>query len=435
MQAIEKVDTVSEASYGPLSLNLGNAYYWRIDEVGDSATWVSDVWSFRTQEYIIVEGFESYDDEEPNRVWDAWADGWDDDNNGSTMGYPDPDFDNGEHFVETNAVHGGKQSGPVLYNNTAPVNYSEVTLVLDSAQNWTGNGADEVVMNFRGNAVTFYESDDGYIAMSGEGADVWGTEDEFRYAYKTLTGDGSITVRADSIENTNDYAKAGIMMRNSLDSNDIHVAAVFSPITNGTGEFEVRSTKGGTTDTTDVFGIGGPLWLRITRSGNDFTAECSEDGVNWRSFETDPNVATTETVEMGNTIYIGLLVCSHVTDVVGAATFYGAETTGNVTGDDWTIAAIGDTEQAEGMNTIDKLYIALEDSSGHRHDVYAPVITAVGWGDWYEWIIPQSEFSSNGVSMTSIKKIIVGVGDPDDPMNGSGMIFIDDIGYGHSLAE
>ena len=49
--------------------------------------------------------------------------------------------------------------------------------------------------------------------------------------------------------------------------------------------------------------------------------------------------------------------------------------------------------------------------------------------------IPQSEFSSNGVNMTRIKKIYVGVGDTGDPMNGSGMVFIDDIGYGHTVVE
>ena len=425
------VNNISETELGPLSLNLGNMYYWKVNEVDSNNVWDGSLWSFSTQEYIIVEDFEFYTDNEPNRVWDFWADGWDDDNNGSTMGYPDPDFDNGEHFVETTVVYNGDQSGPVLYDNTAPVNYSEVTLVLDSAQNWSGNGADEVVMSFRGNAVEFYESDDGYIAMSAEGVDIYGTEDEFRYAYKTLQGDGSITVRVDSIETANVWSKAGIMIRNSLDANDVHVTAILAA--NDIAEFESRSEMGGTTSNTDVADFGAPCWLRITRTGDDFTAECSKDGLEWQSFEADANNATTINIDMGNTVYIGLVVTSHEPDVAAAATFYNPTTTGNVTGDDWTVEVIGADTEFEVVNTIDKLYVALEDSSGSRHDVYAPVITAVGWGDWYEWIIPQSEFSTNGVNMTRVKKIIVGVGDPSDPMNGSGMIFIDDIGYGHGL--
>ena len=120
--------------------------------------------------------------------------------------------------------------------------------------------------------------------------------------------------------------------------------------------------------------------------------------------------------------------------MLSAATFYGVDTTVNVTGD-WTIAGIGFSDQADGDNTIDTLYFALEDDGGTRHDVPAPVITAVGWGDWYEWIIPYSEFTSNGVDMTGVRKIIVGVGSTSDPMNGKGMIFMDGIGYGRAFVE
>jgi regulation of enolase protein 1 (concanavalin A-like superfamily) len=432
------VQNVSEMSYGPVSLNLGTMYYWKVDEVDSNNVRAGSVWSFSTQEYIVVEDFEFYTDDEPNRVWDFWADGWDDSSNGSTMGYPDPVFEDGEHFVETDTVYSGSQSGPLLYNNTfaadgvTPVDYSEVTLDLGSAQNWTSNGADEVIMSFHGNAVEFYESDDGSIAMSAEGVDIYDVTDEFRYAYKTLNGDGSITVRVDSIQNTNVWSKAGIMIRNSLEPNDVHVTAVLAA--SGTAELEYRSEIGGSTSTQDVTGLGNPCWLRITRSGDDFTLERSTDGVEWLSFETDANNASTETVEMGNTVYIGLVVTSHEADIAAAATFYNPTTTGNVSGADWTVEAIGDTEQLS-VNTIDKLYLALVDSGGHRHDVYAPVATAVGWGDWYEWKIPQSEYSSNGVNMASIKKIIVGVGDAADPMHGQGTIFIDDIGYGHTLIE
>jgi hypothetical protein len=433
------VNNVSEMSFGPISINLGSMYYWKVNEVDSNNVWDGPVWSFSTQEYIIVDDFESYTDNDPNRVWDFWSDGWEDDNNGSTMGYPDPDFDNDEHFVETTVVNSGGQSGPVLYNNTAPVNYSEVTLVLDSAQDWTANGADKVIMSFHGNAVTFQETDDGYIAMSGEGADIWANDDQFRYAYKTLNGDGSMTVRLDSLQNVpggGRNSKAGIMIRESLeDANSVMAMACLHA--NGGTALQYRDEQSAdivqdTTSGTEDRLAETPVWLRLTRQGSTFTAERSFDGENWEPIGLDPNEATTADITMPNQVYIGLVVCSHVADTLGSATFYGVETSGGVSGD-WTIAAVGDEDQAEGDNTLDKLYIALVDNSGNRHDVYAPVITAVGWGSWYEWEILQSEFTSNGVNMASVKKIIVGVGDPDDPMNGSGTIFIDDIGYGHAL--
>jgi hypothetical protein len=149
------VATIDEVSYGPLSLDLGSVYYWRIDEVNDTATpttWIGGIWSFTTQDYAVVEDFEFYDDEEPNRIWDFWADGWDDNNNGSTMGYPNPNFDEGEHFVETNIVHGGDQSGPIIYNNSI-ANYSEVsvnTADLPIGTNWTAGSPEVVVLWFYG---------------------------------------------------------------------------------------------------------------------------------------------------------------------------------------------------------------------------------------------------------------------------------------------
>jgi hypothetical protein len=177
-----------------------------------------------------------------------------------------------------------------------------------------------------------------------------------------------------------------------------------------------------------------PVWLKLTREGDTISGERSFDGVTWEPIGEDPNTATTKIVSMPDQIYIGLFVCSHAADTLSAATFYGVETIGNVTGD-WTIVAVGDTEQEKGGNTIDKLYMALEDNNGNRHDVNAPVVTAVGWGNWYEWIVPQSEFISNGVNMTRVRKIIVGVGDVNNPLHGKGMIFIDDIGYGRKFVE
>ena len=370
-------------------------------------------------------------------IWDAWEDGWGNDNNGSTIGYLKPDFHAGEHYVETDIVYDGNQSGPLFYDNTTPVNYSEAELVLDSAQDWTGNAAEEVVLHFRGNAVTFYESDDGYIAMSGEGYNIWYNNDEFRYAYLTLDGDGSMIVRLDSLEQNDINTKAGIMIRESLeDSNSVMALAAM----HSSGETAlqwracqsdwVRESNAGEGERIAEF----PVWLKLIREGNTITGERSFNYVNWEPIGGNPNTATTTTITMSNQVYIGLFVCSHAADAISAATFYGVETTGGVSGD-WTVVAVGDTEQEEGENTIDKLYLALEDDNEYRHDVFAPVITAVGWGDWYKWAISYDEFISAGVDMTSVKKIIVGVGDKSNPLHGKGLVFIDRIGYGRKSIE
>lgn len=132
----------TETSYGPLSLDFGKTYYWRIDEINDAdpnSPWTGEVWSFTTANYIVVDDIEDYNDWEPDTVYFAWIDGYNVATNGSTIGYPQPIFSDGEHFVETDVVHGGLQSMPFFYDN-ATTPRSEATKNLTSPTDWTQNG-------------------------------------------------------------------------------------------------------------------------------------------------------------------------------------------------------------------------------------------------------------------------------------------------------
>jgi hypothetical protein len=142
-------------------LDWNTTYYWRIDEVNDSdpnSPWTGKVWSFTTGDYVSIDDFEAYNDlneneEGSNRIYLVWSDGYANPNvNGSTIGYPAPDFANGEHFVETDIVHGGNQSGPFLYNNTT-ASYSEVTLPTSAiaiGSDWTQRGLNTLSIWFYG---------------------------------------------------------------------------------------------------------------------------------------------------------------------------------------------------------------------------------------------------------------------------------------------
>jgi hypothetical protein len=151
------VVTVSQASYGPLSLDLGRKYFWRVDEVNNAETpsvRSGDTWSFSTQEYLVVEDFESYNDiptgeAGSNLVYDTWVDGYDNPSiNGSTMGYSEA-F---QPTMETAIVHGGRQSAPLIYDNSA-ASKSEVTAStsdLSVGSNWTIGAPDTLVLWFYG---------------------------------------------------------------------------------------------------------------------------------------------------------------------------------------------------------------------------------------------------------------------------------------------
>jgi hypothetical protein len=97
-----------------------------------------------------VDDFESYNDLNPDqegskRIFLTWVDGYDNPSaNGSTIGYPEPDFAEGEHFVETDIVHGGGQSAPLLFDNsTASISEVSVsTAQLSIGSDWTVGTAD-----------------------------------------------------------------------------------------------------------------------------------------------------------------------------------------------------------------------------------------------------------------------------------------------------
>jgi len=152
-------------TYDPGMLEWDTTYYWRIDEVNDvnpDSPWKGNVWSFTTADFLIVDDFESYNDLDPadpesNRIFEAWADGYDDPTNGSLVGnvtFP---------FAEQTIVHSGNQSMPLYYDNS--VGYSEATLTLTYPRDWTEKGVNTLTIWFRGNSDNAAETL--YVALNG----------------------------------------------------------------------------------------------------------------------------------------------------------------------------------------------------------------------------------------------------------------------------
>jgi hypothetical protein len=139
-------ETTTQLRFDPGSLLLATTYYWRVDEVNEAASpslWQGAVWSFATSEYLIVEDFESYTDDEGNRVYEFWIDGWEDPANGSQVGYGQAPF------AERNTVHSGRQSMPMAFDNTAAA-YSEAERAFGVPQDWTAHGVKTLSLFFYG---------------------------------------------------------------------------------------------------------------------------------------------------------------------------------------------------------------------------------------------------------------------------------------------
>ncbi|MHC4354701.1 MAG: LamG-like jellyroll fold domain-containing protein [Planctomycetota bacterium] len=151
------VSTVAEASHGPLSLDLGSTYYWRVDEVNDAetpTTWRGNIESFFTQEFLVVDDFESYNDIDDladpasNRIFEGWPDGYLDAANGALIGNEPAN----PSYAETAIVHGGAQSMPMFYSNTLGATHSEGTHTFATAQDWSKHGVQTLGLWFYGAA-------------------------------------------------------------------------------------------------------------------------------------------------------------------------------------------------------------------------------------------------------------------------------------------
>ncbi len=416
--------TVAGATFAPGNIEFGSTYYWMVDAVNpDDANpvWSSALWSFSTQEYAWIEGFETYDDniDAGTAIFDTWLDGWVN-NTGSTVGYLETPF------AERTIVHGGRQSMPLQYDNRTSPFYSEAERTFANA-NWSGNGADTLVLYVRGSAPSFKETSDGAIIMSAIGTDIWNTADQFRYAYKSLNGNGSIVVRVDSLIRSNEWAKAGVMIRETLEAGSKHAFVALTPEPSHGASFQRRPVAGTDSANTDVADISLPYWAKLTRTNNLFTAQISADGVTW------VDITPTAPVEipMAANVYIGLAVTSHEAAITTAAEFSNVSMTGSVTGA-WQTAEIGAT-QPTGNDSAEPMYVRIEDSAGQSVTVVNADEAITLRSSWQEWRISYADLA--GVNLSRVQKMVIGVGSKTSPKaGGSGVVYIDDIGFGRPAA-
>jgi regulation of enolase protein 1 (concanavalin A-like superfamily) len=152
----------------------------------------------------------------------------------------------------------------------------------------------------------------GVFTVEGSGGDIYGSADAFHYAYLMLDEDGEIVARVISVENTHPWAKAGVMIRETLNADSKNALIALTP---GNGvTFQHRSSTGGSTNWNKTSALSVPYWVKLVRSGDMFTAYRSDNGVSWA----EQGFAT---ISMANSVYIGLAVTSHNDGVLCTAQF------------------------------------------------------------------------------------------------------------------
>jgi hypothetical protein len=254
--------------------------------------------------------------------------------------------------------------------------------------------------------------------MTGSGTDVWNEADEFHYAYKTLSGAGSITARIISVENTNAWAKACVMIRETLDPGSKHAIACITP-GNGVASQGRDVTDGGSFGDNET-GITAPHWVRLERdNAGNFTVTHSANGTTWQPVAG----ATTHNISMASNVYIGLALTSHDAALTCQAVFSNVTTTGNVSGQ-WEHRDIGITS-----NAAEPLYVAISNAGGSSAVVAHDDPAAATIDAWTRWRIPLQAFADQGINLGNVDKLAIGLGSQSGIASdgGSGTVYIDDI--------
>jgi hypothetical protein len=156
---------------------------------------------------------------------------------------------------------------------------------------------------------------DGVFTISGSGADTWHRADGFYFVFQPLNGDGSLSAEVLNLQNTDEWAKGGVMIRESTNVNSAFMLA--SLRADGQSQSIWRNATGAEAAASAlVGGAGFPKWVKIERSGNNFSAYFkmkAED--DWTQ------LGTAQTVSMSPNVRIGLFVCAHKAGTLSEARF------------------------------------------------------------------------------------------------------------------
>ena len=206
--------------------------------------------------------------------------------------YPDPS-------TVISTVTGVGDRVRVTQNKNSPVSIAEFQVFGEEYSNPI-----EQLISDIGNVgfETLAAKDGNSYLISASGKDIWGNSDAFGFIHENVEDGTELSAKIESIENTNAWAKAGVMIRESLNANSKHAMVVVTP-SKGVS-FQRRVSTGGSSSDTTLSGIKAPEWAKIRRDGNLFTGYFSSDNQVWYPMNSI-------TIDMASKAKAGLAVTSH----------------------------------------------------------------------------------------------------------------------------
>ncbi|MBN2329536.1 MAG: hypothetical protein JXR73_20510 [Candidatus Omnitrophica bacterium] len=228
------------------------------------------------------------------------------------------------------------QSASLSYKVTVPAD-PELTVSFSGSVNGETTIAGFASMAILGDSLGIFDAhgDIGAVAAAGDanynenrqeyevigsGADIWGNGDEFHYVYKEISGPFSMSglVEADPWESSDEWVKAGLMIRDNLNADSPHAFALIRP------DFQIdfgwRSEKAASSSdsglNTDAYGE-----FEVEKIGNKINLYY------YASSTGEKTLGQTLTIPMEDPVYVGLAVTSHSDGNLSAGYFMDVELT------------------------------------------------------------------------------------------------------------
>ncbi len=242
----------------------------------------------------------------------------------------------------------------------------------------------------------------GTFTLKASGNDIWDLADQFHFSYAVLQGDGSFVARVYSMENTSDWNKCGIMIRESLDAGSRHA---FVACTSGNGiAFQYRQNTDDYSGNINDGGYNAPYWIKLTKSGSLYTAFRSADGHNWTQ------VGNSIDLGFGNNtpVYCGLALTSHNNNAVSTAVVDKFSSTGFTQTDLQSFTGELTAEQKVKLNWTTSLeinadYFIVERSTDNFHFTVIDTVTAANSGRFMTNYQSIDNSPSKGVNFYRLK--------------------------------
>ncbi|WNG86274.1 PQQ-dependent sugar dehydrogenase [Mycobacterium sp. ITM-2016-00317] len=167
----------------------------------------------------------------------------------------------------------------------------------------------------------------GVFTIRGAGGDIWGPTDEMHYVYQPFDGDGTIIARVTSQTDTDDWAKSGIIIKESATAGSKYVLLAVTPENGVTFQYDFDGDGGSAAYTLPN------AWLKLERQGDVFRGYTSSDGLAW-------TLVGETTLAMAGGVTGGLAVTSHKYDTLNTTRF---DNVSIVSGKQWRSTDVGGT--------------------------------------------------------------------------------------------